>query len=127
MPGVTKTALLVNPANRALAQSDAKEARDTAHALGVNLLVLDASSQSEIDAAFAILIREQAGALMTNSESLFMVHSNHAMVMSAFAVAIGGKADIGWSTAYPLLTQSGHRRTAVNPNCTLGERQMLNS
>jgi putative tryptophan/tyrosine transport system substrate-binding protein len=83
MPAVTKIALLVNPANRALAQSDAKEARDTAHALGVNLLVLDASSQSEIDAAFAILIREQAGALMTNSESLFMVHSEHLAALTA--------------------------------------------
>jgi putative ABC transport system substrate-binding protein len=52
-----------------------KEAQETAHVLGVNLLNLNASNQSEIDAAFAILVREQAGALLTNSESLFMVHS----------------------------------------------------
>jgi putative ABC transport system substrate-binding protein len=83
MPAVTKIAFLVNPANRALAESDAKEARDTARALGVNLLILDASSQSEIDAAFAILIREQAGALLTNSESLFMVHSDHLAALTA--------------------------------------------
>src|SRR5476651_743296 len=83
MPAVTKIAFLVNPANRALAESDAKEARDTAHALGVNLLILDASSESEIDAAFATLIREQAGALLTNSESLFMVHSDHLAALTA--------------------------------------------
>jgi len=54
-----------------------------AHAIGVNLLILTASSQSEIDAAFATLIREQAGALLTNSESLFMVHSNHLAALTA--------------------------------------------
>ena len=83
MPAVTKIAFLVNPANRALAESDAKEARDTAQALGMNLLILNASNQSEIDAAFATLIREQAGALLTNSESLFMVHSDHLAALTA--------------------------------------------
>jgi len=77
MPAVTKIAFLVNSANKALAESDTKEAQETARALGINLLVLSASNQNEIDAAFAILAREHAGALLTNSESLFMVHSNY--------------------------------------------------
>jgi putative tryptophan/tyrosine transport system substrate-binding protein len=83
IPGIKKIAFLVNPANRALAESDAKEAQDSARALGINLLNLGASSQSEIDAAFAILIREQAGALLTNSESLFMVHSAQLATLTA--------------------------------------------
>jgi putative tryptophan/tyrosine transport system substrate-binding protein len=83
MPGITKVAFLVNPANRALAESDAKEAQDSARVLGVNLLNLGASNQSEIDAAFAILIREHAGALLTNSESLFMVHSDQLAALAA--------------------------------------------
>jgi putative ABC transport system substrate-binding protein len=83
MPAATKIAFLVNSANKALAESDTKEAQDTARALGINLLVLSASNQSEIDAAFAILAREQAGALLTNSESLFMVHSNHLALLTA--------------------------------------------
>jgi len=37
---------------------------------------LGASNQREIDAAFAMLVREQAAALLTNSESLFMVHGD---------------------------------------------------
>jgi putative ABC transport system substrate-binding protein len=82
-PAATKIAFILNRANRALAESDEKEARDAARALGVNLLVLDASGQSEIDAAFEILIREQAGALMTNSESLFMVQSNYLAALTA--------------------------------------------
>jgi putative tryptophan/tyrosine transport system substrate-binding protein len=75
LPAVTKIAFLVNPANRSLAEADVKEARDTVHVLGMDLLNLNASNQSEIDAAFEILVREGAGALLTNSESLFMVHS----------------------------------------------------
>ena len=75
LPAVKKIAFLVNPANRTLAEDDVKDAQDTAHALGVDLLNLDARNQSELDDAFAILVREQAGALLTNSESLFMVHS----------------------------------------------------
>jgi putative ABC transport system substrate-binding protein len=82
-PAVTKIAFLVNPTNKALAESDTKEAEETAHALGVDLLVLDASDQSEIDAAFATLASEQAGALLTNSESLFMVHSDQLAALTA--------------------------------------------
>ncbi|MFY9838197.1 MAG: ABC transporter substrate-binding protein [Xanthobacteraceae bacterium] len=83
IPSITKIAFLVNPANRALAESDAKEARDSAHALGINLLSLGASTQSEIDTSFEILIRERAEALLTNSESLFMVHSAQLATLTA--------------------------------------------
>ena len=65
MPGITKIAFLVNPANRALAESDTKEAQAAAQTLGIDLLNLGASNQSEIDAAFVTLVREQAGALLT--------------------------------------------------------------
>ena len=83
LPTVTKIAFLVNPANKALAESDTKEAQETARTLGVELLLLAASNQSEIDAAFAILVREHAGALLTNSESLFMVHSGYFATLTA--------------------------------------------
>jgi putative tryptophan/tyrosine transport system substrate-binding protein len=83
IPRATTIAFFVNSANSALAESDTKEAQGTARELRVNLLVLSASTQSEIDAAFAILAREHAGALLTNSESLFMVHSNHLAALTA--------------------------------------------
>jgi putative tryptophan/tyrosine transport system substrate-binding protein len=83
MPRGTKIAFFVNSANNALAESDTKEAQETARELGVNLLVLSASNQSKIDAALAILAREQAGALLTNSESLFIVFSDHLAALTA--------------------------------------------
>jgi putative tryptophan/tyrosine transport system substrate-binding protein len=83
VPRATKFAFFVNAANSALADSDTKEAQETAPKLGVDLLVLSASNQSEIDAAFAIVVREHAGGLLTNSESLFMVHSGHLAALTA--------------------------------------------
>ena len=83
IPGMRKLGFLVNPANRALAESDVKEAQEFARALGVDLLNLGASNQTEIDAAIELLIRERADALLTNSESLFMVHSAQLAALTA--------------------------------------------
>jgi putative ABC transport system substrate-binding protein len=83
IPNATLIAFLVNPANKALAESDTREALETARALGLKLLVLNSSNQREIDTAFTILVHEQAGALLTNSESLFMVHSDYIAALTA--------------------------------------------
>jgi len=83
LPAVTLIAFLVNPTNPALAEADKREAETTARALGVNLLGLNASSPSEIDAAFATLVREQAGALFTNSESYFMIQRDQLAMLAA--------------------------------------------
>jgi putative ABC transport system substrate-binding protein len=83
IPGITKIAFLVNPANRVLAENDTKEAQDSARAFGINLVNLGASNPSEIDAVFEILVREQAEALLTNSESLFMIHSTQLAILTA--------------------------------------------
>jgi len=80
---VTLIACLVNLTNPALAEADKREAETTARALGVNLLGLNASSPSEIDAAFATLVREQAGALLTNSESYFMIQRDQLAMLAA--------------------------------------------
>ena len=83
LPAATLFAFLVNPANQALAEADTREARETAHALGVNLLALKASNPSEIEAAFATLAHEGAGAILTNSESLFMIYRDQLAASAA--------------------------------------------
>ena len=83
LPNATRIAFLVNPVNRALAEADTKEARETARNLGLNLFVLNASSPSEIDAAFATLVREQTDALLTNSESYFMIQRDQLAALAA--------------------------------------------
>ena len=76
LPETPRIAFLTNPANAALAAADTREARQTARRIGLDLLVLNATNPGEIEAAFATLVREKAGALLTNSESYFMIQRN---------------------------------------------------
>jgi putative ABC transport system substrate-binding protein len=51
--------------------SDIREAQDAARILGLQLLVLNASTEREIDVAFATLIEQRAGALVIAGDALF--------------------------------------------------------
>jgi hypothetical protein len=52
VPTAGSIALLVNPANPAFANPEAEQVQEAARVLGLKLLVLNASTPSEIDAAF---------------------------------------------------------------------------
>jgi putative tryptophan/tyrosine transport system substrate-binding protein len=69
-PSVTSIAVLSNPANPA-SEAEAGELQVAARVLGLRLLVLNASSPSEIEAAFAILVQQRVGGLLVNSDNLF--------------------------------------------------------
>jgi putative ABC transport system substrate-binding protein len=83
VPAATLIAFLVNPTNRVLAEADTTEAQAAARVLGVNLLVLNASSPNEIEAAFTTLVDKRAGALLTNSESYFMTQRDQFAMLAA--------------------------------------------
>jgi putative tryptophan/tyrosine transport system substrate-binding protein len=68
VPQAKVIALLVNPNNRA-AEDMIQKAQQAARAKGVQLLVLKASSDSEIDTAF--LVGLQGGALLVGGDPLF--------------------------------------------------------
>jgi putative ABC transport system substrate-binding protein len=57
--------LLVNP-NTPLTESQTKAARDAARSLGLQLHVLDASTEDQIDAAFEKLVELRASALLVS-------------------------------------------------------------
>ena len=65
-------ALLVNPADRALAQAQSREVQSAARALGLKLHVLNASTERDFDAVFANLIRLRAGGLLIGAGSIFV-------------------------------------------------------
>jgi len=67
VPNADLFGFLVNPAFGA-AGLQTRDAQDAARALGLRLLVLNAKTPSEIDAAFAALVQQQAGGLVTISE-----------------------------------------------------------
>jgi putative ABC transport system substrate-binding protein len=64
--------MLVNPGNPSLAEAEVKEAQQAARTFGVDLLVLKASNWNEIDATFAALVQQQAGALLINSDVFYV-------------------------------------------------------
>jgi putative ABC transport system substrate-binding protein len=64
-------ALLVNPNNAALAEPVARHVQAAAGTLGVELLVVHASSEHEFDAVFASLARARAGGLVIGPDPIF--------------------------------------------------------
>jgi putative ABC transport system substrate-binding protein len=69
-PPSTPIAVLLNPAN-AQAQTQEREAQAAARAMGRKVLVLKASTEHEIESAFASLVRERASALLVGGDTFF--------------------------------------------------------
>ena len=70
VPAATTIAILVNPANRS-AEIQVRDIQAAARTLGLELHIVQASTEREIDAAFAALTRLRAGALVISPEAFF--------------------------------------------------------
>jgi putative ABC transport system substrate-binding protein len=64
--------VLVNPGNTQSTEITLKEANETARAIGFQIRVIKASTNGDIDAAFADLAREPADALFVAGDGLFL-------------------------------------------------------
>jgi putative ABC transport system substrate-binding protein len=73
---------LVNPAF-ANAASQMREAQNAAHALGHQLVVLTARTESEIDAAFATLVQQRARGLVTISDPFLNSRRDQLVALAA--------------------------------------------
>jgi putative tryptophan/tyrosine transport system substrate-binding protein len=67
VPAADTIAMLVRQGGSAFNEAETRAMQSAADALGVRLLVLYAATESEVAAAFATLIEQRAGALMTSS------------------------------------------------------------
>jgi putative ABC transport system substrate-binding protein len=83
MPAVTSVALLVNPTSTVIAEAVLKDVQAAAHALGLQLHVLHASTEHEFDTAFETMVRLRAGALVIGTDALFNSYSKQ---LAALAV-----------------------------------------
>jgi putative ABC transport system substrate-binding protein len=72
VPKAVRIAVLVNPANATTAESTLRYIPEAARAIGLQSLVLNASTSREIDSAFATLVRERADALVVAPDSFFI-------------------------------------------------------
>jgi putative ABC transport system substrate-binding protein len=71
IPTATTMALVVNPTNPSLAEPQARDLRAAARILGLQLHVLQASTESDFETVFAALRRLQASALVVGSDGFF--------------------------------------------------------
>ena len=63
VPKTVRIAVLVNPGNTSTAEATLRDIPEAARALGLQIVVLNASTSREIEAAFATLVRDRADAL----------------------------------------------------------------
>ena len=75
-------ALLVNPKYPS-AESETTETQAAARALGHNLVILNASTESEIDVAFARLMQQRVGALIVTGDPFFVSRRDKLIALAA--------------------------------------------
>jgi putative ABC transport system substrate-binding protein len=75
VPSATSMALLINPTNPSIAEPFSRTLQEAARALGLQLHVLHASSEREIEAAFATLVKLRAGGLVIMPDPFFLAHN----------------------------------------------------
>ncbi|MFZ2080214.1 MAG: ABC transporter substrate-binding protein [Xanthobacteraceae bacterium] len=75
VPTARVMALLVNPANPTLAEINSKEMQAAAHTLGLELHVLNASTEGDFDAVFTNLLQLSAGGLVISPDPFFTSRS----------------------------------------------------
>jgi ABC-type uncharacterized transport system substrate-binding protein len=82
VPRVASVALLVNP-NNPNAGVQTKDMQVASATLGLQLNVLSASSPDDLDRVFAMLVRQQADALVISADPFFISRRNQLVVLAA--------------------------------------------
>jgi putative ABC transport system substrate-binding protein len=82
VPPAAVIGLLVNP-NNADAQTQSQEAQDAAHALGLQLHVVNAGAASDIEAAFAVLVDLKVSALLVGASTFFSANRDQLIALAA--------------------------------------------
>ena len=83
IPPASTIAVLVNPANIAQTATERATVQDAARALGVRVVILNASSPGEIDSAFEILVDQRVGALVVSGEIFFLNQRDRLVELAA--------------------------------------------
>ena len=83
VPAAATVAYLVNTTNRAFSTEALKMRIERARALGIRLLIVDASSPDDIERAFASLVAEKAGALLVGPDTFFQTQREQIVTLAA--------------------------------------------
>jgi len=81
VPKIASIGLLVNP-NNPNAAPQAKDMQAATTALGLQLNILSAGSQSDFDNAFATLVRQRTDALVVSADPFFISHRDQLVALA---------------------------------------------
>jgi putative ABC transport system substrate-binding protein len=79
VPAATSIAFLFNPAN----PSATKEVRNAGRILGLQVLMIGAARQSDIEPAFAEMAQQHAGAVVVSGDPLLSVNMDQVVMLAA--------------------------------------------
>jgi putative ABC transport system substrate-binding protein len=82
VPKAATIGMLINP-NDPWAESQTSNTQAAAREVGQQLVVFSASSESDIDAVFAALVQERAGALLIANSPFFVTQADHLISLAA--------------------------------------------
>jgi putative tryptophan/tyrosine transport system substrate-binding protein len=110
LPKAVRVAMLLNPANATSAETTLQQVQEAARTAGLQMLVFNASTSGEIEAAFAILASERPDALFVAGDAFFLSRrvqfvtlAAHHRIPAAYAdrdiVAAGGLMSYGTDIA----------------------------
>jgi putative tryptophan/tyrosine transport system substrate-binding protein len=108
VPTAGVMALMVNPADPAIAGPYTRQLQAAAHTLGLDLQVLNVSTERDLDAAFAKLIELRAGGLLISPGAFFLSRIEQ---LAAWALRHGVPAIAQWrefAVAGGLLSYGAH-------------------
>jgi putative ABC transport system substrate-binding protein len=83
LPTATSIGLLINPTSSAYSEAATESAQSAARLLGVHLLVLNASTESTIEAAFVALGGQRAAALLVSGDSFLVSKRDQIVALAA--------------------------------------------
>ena len=118
VPAATRVAVLLNPAEVALAASNLRDVETAARAMRLQIQVLNASTSREIDAAFVTIARERPDALFISSGPLFSsrrVQLAHLATRHAVPTIHGSRLypEVGGLISYGASLTDAHRQAGV--------------
>jgi putative tryptophan/tyrosine transport system substrate-binding protein len=75
VPGATRIALLVNPSNPGIMQSNIQDSQAAARRLGLEIVVIEAATDSGIERSIATAMQQRAGALVIGTDRYIQSYS----------------------------------------------------
>jgi putative tryptophan/tyrosine transport system substrate-binding protein len=118
VPGVTRIAVFVNPADPEMMETQLRDVGTAAHAMGLRIQTHDANTSAEIDAAFKALGRERPDAVFVPTSPFFNGRRVQLAQLAAFhhlpaTYALRDYAEVGGLMSYGSNILDGYRQVGI--------------